>query len=134
MEAHDFSRHLARARAMSEPPEIRAVARRSWFRRWCAASCCAAQTFAISLPERRGTREECALTVLSFFHKKETRSCAHDTVVGDACGDFQATLFGYFLHELKKCFRNTLFRCCSTAKTTALRGSNCEDVHKKITK
>ena len=47
-EAHDFLRHLARARARSEPPEIRAVARRSWFRRWCTAlSCCAAQAFAL---------------------------------------------------------------------------------------
>ena len=54
-EAHDFLRHLARARARSEPPEIRAVARRSWFRRWCTAlSCCAAQAFALSLLERRG--------------------------------------------------------------------------------
>ena len=54
-EAHDFLRHLAHARARSEPPEIRAVARRSWFRRWCTAlSCCAAQAFAMSLLERRG--------------------------------------------------------------------------------
>ena len=54
-EAHDFLRHLARARARSEPREIRAVARRAWFRRWCTAlSCCAAQAFAMSLLERRG--------------------------------------------------------------------------------
>ena len=54
-EARDFLRHLVRARAKSEPREIRAVARRSWFRRWCTAwSCCAAQAFATSLMERRG--------------------------------------------------------------------------------
>ena len=54
-EAHDFLRQLARARARSEPLEIRAIARRAWFRRWCTAmSCCAAQAFALSLLERRG--------------------------------------------------------------------------------
>ena len=36
-EAQDFLRQLARARARSEPREIRDVARRAWFRRWCTA-------------------------------------------------------------------------------------------------
>ena len=54
-EAHDFLRQLARARARSEPRQIRTIARRAWFRRWCTAmSCCAAQAFALSLLERRG--------------------------------------------------------------------------------
>ena len=54
-EAHDFLRQRARARARWEPPEIRQAARRAWFRRWCTAlACCAAQTFALPLLERRG--------------------------------------------------------------------------------
>ena len=54
-ESHSFLRQLARARARSEPREMRAAARRAWFRRWCTAlACCAAQAFAFSLLERRG--------------------------------------------------------------------------------
>ena len=55
LQAHDFLRQLARARARWEPPEIRQAARRAWFRRWSTAlACCAAQAFALSLLERRG--------------------------------------------------------------------------------
>ena len=54
-EAQSFMRHLARARARSEPREMRLAARRAWLRRWCTAlACCAAQAFASSLLERRG--------------------------------------------------------------------------------
>ena len=54
-EAQSFLRHLARARAHSEPREMRLAARRVWLRRWCTAlACCAAQAFASSLLERRG--------------------------------------------------------------------------------
>ena len=51
-ESHSFLRQLA-ARARSG--EMRAAARRAWFRRWFTAlACCAAQAFAFSLLERRG--------------------------------------------------------------------------------
>ena len=54
-EAQSFLRHLARARARSEPRGMRLAARRAWLRRWCTAlACCAAQAFASSLLERRG--------------------------------------------------------------------------------
>ena len=54
-ESHSFLRQLARARARSEPREMRAPARRARFRRWCTAlACCAAQAFTFSLLERRG--------------------------------------------------------------------------------
>ena len=54
-ESHSFLRQLARARVRSEPREMRAAARRAWFRRWYTAlACCAAQAFAFSLLERRG--------------------------------------------------------------------------------
>ena len=39
-EAHDFLMQLARARVRSEPREIRAIAGRAWFRRWCTAMSC----------------------------------------------------------------------------------------------
>ena len=49
-ESHSFLRQLAQARAQSEPREMRAAARRAWFRWWCTAlACCAAQAFAFSL-------------------------------------------------------------------------------------
>ena len=48
-EFHSFLRQFARARARLEPREMRAAARRAWFRRWCTAlTCCAAQAFAFS--------------------------------------------------------------------------------------
>ena len=54
-ESYSFLGQLARARARSEPREMRAAARRAWFRRWCTAlACCAAQAFALSLLELRG--------------------------------------------------------------------------------
>ena len=48
-EPHSFRRQLAQARARSKPREMRAAARRAWFRRWCIA-----QAFALSLLECRG--------------------------------------------------------------------------------
>ena len=109
----DFLRHLACARARSEPLEIRAVARRSWFRRWCTAlSCCAAQAFAMSLLERRGglgadgevpttsdvvSRDECALTVLLCLSKKKvptTQPLRLKNTSKSVCREHAPRLFG----------------------------------------
>ena len=39
-DAQSFLRHLARARARSEPREMQLAARRAWLRRWCTALAC----------------------------------------------------------------------------------------------